>query len=207
MLNFLKMKLLDQNEAATVQDLCTVASRQMMFFELCPSDACTKDAFNEIFSTLSEILVGASTKLTQQDQLKQQQTDLSNRINTLNVPNHLNPTARNNGFNPQQRGGYRLNNQRGFRGRGYGNNRGRCFINNGGQFTGNRNRNNCNPCFHFNTPQIEESTNQEHIAAKMYSKQVCYTYGYLNHYARDCNQTRPATRNQQIPYQTAPEND
>ena len=41
--NLIKRKLLDQNEAATVQDLCTVAKRQMFFFEICPSDDCTRD--------------------------------------------------------------------------------------------------------------------------------------------------------------------
>ena len=74
---------MDQNEAATVQDLYTVARLQMVFFELCPNDDWTKYAFNEVISTLSENLVGALTKLTQQqDELKQQQTDLSNRINS-----------------------------------------------------------------------------------------------------------------------------
>ena len=70
--NVIKRKLLDQNEAATVQDLCKVARRQMVF-ELCPSDDWTRDAFNKVSSTLSENLVGAITKLTQQqDELKQQ---------------------------------------------------------------------------------------------------------------------------------------
>ena len=84
--NFIKGKLLDQNETATVQDLCTVARRQMVFFELCPSDDWTRDAFREVSSTFSENLIGALTKLTQQqDKLKSQQTDLSNRINNLNL--------------------------------------------------------------------------------------------------------------------------
>ena len=52
--NFIKRKLLDQNEAATVQDLCTVARRQMVVFELCPSDDWSRDAFNEVSSSLSE---------------------------------------------------------------------------------------------------------------------------------------------------------
>ena len=84
--NFIKRKLLDQNETAAVQDLCTVTRRQMVFFELCPSDDWTRDAFHEVNSTLSENLIGALTKLTQQqDELKAQQTDLSNRINNLNL--------------------------------------------------------------------------------------------------------------------------
>ena len=131
--NFIKRKLLDQNEAATVQDLCTVARRQMVFLELCPSDDWTRDAFNEVSSTLLENLVGALTKLTQQeDELKEQQTDMSNRINTLNVFKNQNPNARSNNFNPQQTGNYRFNNQQGFRGRGFNNNRRR------GRFSNNR---------------------------------------------------------------------
>ena len=75
----------------------------MVFFELCPSDNWIRDGFNEVSSTLSERLVGALTKLTQQqNELKQQRTDLSNRVNTLNAPNNQNRNARNNSFHPQQ---------------------------------------------------------------------------------------------------------
>ena len=105
--NFIERKLLDQNEAATVQDLCTVARRQMVFFEFCPSDDWTRYAFNEVNSTLSENLVGALTKPTQQqDELKQQQADLSNKINTRNFSSHQNSNARNNSFNPHQRANF-----------------------------------------------------------------------------------------------------
>ena len=45
-----------------------------------------RDAFNQVSSTLSENSVGASTKRTQQqDELKQQQTEFSIRINSLNA--------------------------------------------------------------------------------------------------------------------------
>ena len=47
-LNFIKTKLLDQNETATVQDQCTVAGRQLVFSELC--DDWTRDVFNEVSS-------------------------------------------------------------------------------------------------------------------------------------------------------------
>ena len=58
----------------------------MLFFELCPSDGWSRDAFNEVSSELSENIVGALKKLTQQqDELKQQQTDLSNGISSLNI--------------------------------------------------------------------------------------------------------------------------
>ena len=196
-------KLLDQNEAATVQGLCTVARRQTVFFELCPNDDRMRDAFNEVSSTLSENLIEALTNLTQQqDELKQQQTDLSNRINSLNQPNHQNLYTSNNGFNSLQRVNYRFNNQRGSRGRIYANNRGRGRLNNNrGFFKGDQNRTNYSLNSNYNPPQILDSTNQEHIAELTYSKQVCYICGYPNHYAADCNQRRPANRNQQVPYQ------
>ena len=83
----------------------------MIFFELFPSDNWTRDAFNEVSSTLSGNLVGALTKLgKQQDELKQQQTDLSNRSNTLNVSSNQNQNMLNNNFNPQQSGKNRFNN-------------------------------------------------------------------------------------------------
>ena len=83
--NLIKSKLLHHNEAATVQDFCTEARRQMVFLKLCPSDDWSRDAFNEVSSSLSKKLVGAPKKLTQQqEELKQQQNDLSNRITLLN---------------------------------------------------------------------------------------------------------------------------
>ena len=104
--------------------------------------------------------------------MKQQQTDLSNRNNTLKVSNNQNPNTRNNNFNPQQTGKYRFNNQRRFRGRGFNNDKGRGrFDNNRGYFNGNQNRN-YNSYSNYNTPQLQESTNQEHIAETRYSKQV-----------------------------------
>ena len=188
----------------------------MVFFELCPSDNWIRDGFNEVSSTLSESLVGALTKLTQQQyELKQQQTDSSNRVNTLNVSNNQNRNARNNSFHPQQTYNYRFNNQ--------------------GRFPDEdltiededsailedevdsitteatsiviKTKNNYNSHSNYNTPQIQESTDREHIAERTYSKQVCYICGYPNNYARGCNQRRPAKRNQQKQYQTAPKND
>ena len=161
--NFIKRKLLDQNEAATVQDLCTVARRQMVFFELCPSDDWSRDAFNEVSSSLSENLVGALTKVAQQqDELKQQQTDLSNRISSLNVPQITNQNYPRNNQQNYYRGNNRFNNQREFRGRGNFNNRGRGrFNNNRGYYGINYNR--------FSNPQIQESSNNRHIAQTSYS--------------------------------------
>ena len=84
--NFIKRKLLDQNEAATIQDICTVARRQMVFFEKWPSADWSRDAFNEMNSILAKNLLGGLAKLTQQqDELKQKQTDLSKRISSLNI--------------------------------------------------------------------------------------------------------------------------
>ena len=197
--NFFKRKLLDQNEAATEQDLCTMARRQMVLFELCPSDDGSRDAFNEVSSSLSENSVGALTKLTQQEELKQQQNDLSNRISLLND----NKTNQNYARNNQQqyyRGNNRFNNPRENRGRENFNIRGRGrFKNNRGYYGMNYNR--------FNNPQIQEKSNNGHIAQTTYSKQICYTCGYPNHYARDCNHRKPGYRNQQIPFQTAPKNE
>ena len=137
--NFIERKLLDQNEAATVQDLCTVARRQIVFFELCPSDEWSRDAFNEVSSSLSENLVGAPTKITQQqDELKQQENELQNRISTLNVSPPTNPNYQRSSQTQYYRENNRFINSRGFRGRGYANDRGRGrFNNNRSYFTGN----------------------------------------------------------------------
>ena len=213
--NFIKRKLLDQNEAATVQDLCTVARRQMVFFELCPSDDWSRDAFNEVSTTLSENLVSALTKLTQQqDEIKQHQTEMSNRINTFscqNIGNQNYNNDNNQNRNSNYRGNNRYNNSRGYRGRGNfnrGNNRGKGRYNNNrgcyGKYNNNRgNQNN----YGNNNPQLQQSSDDGHIEETSYSKNVCYNCGYPNHYAKDCIQRQPAQRNQQIPYRTAPKNE
>ena len=51
---------------ATMQDLFTKARRQIVTFELRPSNDWSRDAFNVVSSSLPEILVGAQTELTQQ---------------------------------------------------------------------------------------------------------------------------------------------
>ena len=194
--NFIKRKLLDQNEAATVQDLRTLARRRMVFFELCPGDDWSRDAFNEVSSSISKNLLGAPTKLTQQqDELKQQENELSKRINLLNGNQTTNQNYARNNQQQYCRGNNRFNNPRGYRGRGSFDNRER------GRFNNNRGK-----CNRFNNPQIQETSNNGHIAQTTYSKQICYPCGYPNQYARDCNQRKPANRNQQIPYQTAPKN-
>ena len=111
--NFIKRKLLDQNEAATVQDLCTVARRQMVISELCPSDEWSRDAFNEVSSLLSENLVGALTKLTQQqEELKQQQNGLSNRTSLLSDNQTTNQNYARNYQQQYYRGNNGFNNPR-----------------------------------------------------------------------------------------------
>ena len=197
--NFIKRKLLDQNETATVQDLCTVARRQMVVFELCPSEDWSRDAFNEVSSSLSENLVGAPTNLTQQqEELKQQQNDFSNKISSLNNNQTINQNYTRNNQQQYYRGNNRFNNPREFRGRGdFNRGRGR-FNNNRGYYDINYNR--------FNNPRLQESSINGHIAQTGYTKQTCHICGYPNHYARDFNQRKPAHRNQQIPCQTAPKN-
>ena len=109
--NFIKRKLLDQNEAATVQDLFTVAKQQMVYFELCRSDDWSRDAFNEVSSSLSENLVGAPTKITQQqEELKQQQNDFSNRISIFNVSASTNSNYQRYNQTQHFRGNNRFNN-------------------------------------------------------------------------------------------------
>ena len=48
----------------TVRDLCTIDRRVMVFFEHCPSDDWTRDALNEVSSTLSKFRCGDETDTT-----------------------------------------------------------------------------------------------------------------------------------------------
>ena len=108
--NFINGKLLEQNETETKQGLGTIARRQTLFFGLCPNDYWTRDAFNEVSSTLSENLVPALTKLTQKhNELKSHglvKPDKHPRSKMKPKQSKLSETQPN--F--QQSGNYRFNN-------------------------------------------------------------------------------------------------
>ena len=46
--NFIRLKLLEEPEDATIQELCTKARQKLILRELCPVDDWSRDGFNEM---------------------------------------------------------------------------------------------------------------------------------------------------------------
>ena len=77
MLNFIRLKLLEEPETATIQELCTKARQKLILRELCPVDDWSRDGFNEMSTDNSGKFLTVLTKMTET------QNSLENRINAL----------------------------------------------------------------------------------------------------------------------------
>ena len=75
--NFIKLRLLEEPETATIEELCTKARQKLMLRELCPIDNWSRDGFNEISTDNSEKFLIVLTKITET------QNSLENRSNAL----------------------------------------------------------------------------------------------------------------------------
>ena len=66
--NFIRLKLLEEPEDATIQELCANARQKLILGELCPVDHWSRDVFNVMSSENSEkfltVLTKKSEKLT-----------------------------------------------------------------------------------------------------------------------------------------------
>ena len=145
--NFIRLKLLEEPENATIQDLCTKARQKLILRELCPVDDWSRDGFNEMSSENSEKVLSVLTKMSEN------QTTLENRIEALtqklNSPQH---SSTNDNYSDNQqkwRGNsrgrsYQNRGNRGYRGnQGYSNNQNNGSNNqNRGRYGNNFNRGN-----------------------------------------------------------------
>ena len=75
--NFIRQKLLEEPEDATIQELCTKARQKLILRELCPVDDWSRDGFNEMSSENSEKFLTVLTKMSEN------QNSLENRIEAL----------------------------------------------------------------------------------------------------------------------------
>ena len=75
--NFIRLKLLEEPEDATIQELCTKARQKLILRELCPVDDWSRDGFNEMSSENSEKFLTVLTKMSEN------QNSLENRIDAL----------------------------------------------------------------------------------------------------------------------------
>ena len=129
--NFIRLKLLEEPETATIQELCPKARQKLILRELCPVDDWPRDGFIEMSTDNSENSLTVLTKMTKT------QTSLEKRINAL-TEKISQPQQGASGqntsqhFNNQQKrrrhSGGRFNQNRGSR--GYNNNQGSNNFNN-----------------------------------------------------------------------------
>ena len=63
--NFIKLKLLEEPEDTTIQELCTKVRQKLILRELCPVDDWSRDGFNETSSENSEKLLTVLIKTSE----------------------------------------------------------------------------------------------------------------------------------------------
>ena len=75
--NFIRLKLLEEPDKATVQYLCTKARQSMILRELCPVDDWSRDGFSEMNNDNKEKFLNVITKTSEN------QTSLEMKLNAL----------------------------------------------------------------------------------------------------------------------------
>ena len=202
--NFIRLKLLEEPENATIQDLCTKARQKLILRELCPVDDWSQDGFNEMNNDNTDTCLNVITKMSEnQTSIEKKLNALTEKFNTQQSPNNSGLNCQTNYQNRRGRGNHRgrcnnrgnnyRRNSRGRYGNTYrGNNCGR--YNYGGNYRGqnssnyNSNYNNYNKynndSFRHNESNDEATVNlgnyDGHIETTAFSQKVCYTCGYPN---------------------------
>ena len=116
---FIRLKLLEEPEDATIQELCTKARQKLILRELCPVDDWSRDGFNEMSSEKSEKFLTVLTKMSEN------QNSIENRIDALTQKLNSPQQNSSNTYKDNEKQTWRGN----FRGRTYQN---RGFSNNQG---------------------------------------------------------------------------
>ena len=120
--NFIRLKLLEEPEDATIQELYTKARQELILRELCPVDDWSRDGFNEMSSENSEKLLTVLTKMSEN------QNSLENKIDALTQkPNSLQQNSSNT-YKDNEQQTWQVN----FRGQTYQNRGNRGYSNNKG---------------------------------------------------------------------------
>ena len=89
--NFIRIKLLEEPEDATIQELCTKARQKLILRDLCLVDDWSRDGFNEMSSENLEKFLRVLTNISEN------QTSLENRIDALTQKlNSLQQSSSNN---------------------------------------------------------------------------------------------------------------
>ena len=120
--NFIRLKLLEEPEDATIQELCTKLKQKLILRELCPVDDWSRDGFNERSSESSEKFLTVLTKMSEN------QNSLENRIDALrqklNSPQQNSSNYYKDNEEQTWRGKFRGRTYQNRGNRGYSNNQG-----------------------------------------------------------------------------------
>ena len=120
--NFIRLKLLEEPEDATIQELCTKERQILILRELCPVDDWSRDGFNEMNSENSEKFLTVPTKMSEN------QNSLEHRIDALTQKLNSPQQNSSNNYKDNEQQTWRGN----FRGRTYQNRGNRGYSNNQG---------------------------------------------------------------------------
>ena len=113
--NFTRLKLLEEPENATIQDLCTKARQKLILRELCPVDDWSRDGFNEMNNDNTDKFLNVITKMSEnQTSLDEKLNALTEKYNTQQSPNNSGLIYQTSYQNQRGRGNYRgrYNNRR-----------------------------------------------------------------------------------------------
>ena len=224
---WLRSKLMEQIPATPVEDLCTLARRQMTIRDMCRKEDYPEDGFNEISDTVQDNLINALSKINQnQDALEKKIEQLDNKITVTEAAKE--PQTSSYGYqraqapttldhhqiaqdqakfasafhNPANFNEYR-------KVRSYS-------ENTRGRFYANRGNPNMRPRFTNPNPQpfYPRGGYQPRMPRGPYmpvtraSGTFCYTCGYPNHKSSQCSQQRgrPNNRGAQFPFPRFPKN-
>ena len=94
---WLRAKLLEQPENTTVEDICSLARKQLSIHNLCKTDDSVMDAFSEMGPSVTDTLVTALTKLSTSQEAK------DNRLNEVSEKFEERNTTLKNQFNDFQK--------------------------------------------------------------------------------------------------------
>ena len=122
MSNFVRLKLLEEPEESTIQEICTKARQKLVLRESSPVDDWSRDGFNERSSENSENFLTVLTKMSKN------QNSLENRIDALTQKLHSPQQKSSNTYKDKEQQTWRGN----FKGRTYQKRRNRGFSNNQG---------------------------------------------------------------------------
>ena len=197
--NFIRLKLLQEPENATIQDLWTKARQKLILNENCPVDDWSQDGFDEMnIEDTEKILNVIAKKSENQTSLETKLNALTEKFNTQQSRSNSGPNYQNNYQNQRSRYNYRgrYNNRgKNYKGKShgkYGNNHpGKYCGQNSSNYKSNYHnyKNYSNASFTQNASNDETTVNSGiydgHSETNAFSQKVCYTCGYPNYTARN----------------------